>query len=386
MTFRFTGLTGEVATLWARKNLGMTRTMTFDPDAPAADDAGLYGLPHRVDDAHVVVVPVPFEATVSFRTGTARGPQAILEASRQVDLFDGDVGRPYERGIAMDEVPAWLPPLAASARASASAVIDATTAGSAPNADDLAFVDAACERVNQHVSARVSSLLASGKLPVVVGGDHSVPFGAIVACAKHCEGRPLGILHLDAHCDLRNAYEGFRWSHASIMHNVLSCVPNVRLVQMGIRDFSEGELEVVRGSHGRVVTWFDAFLRPARLSGGFLNHAQAIAAALPDDVYLSFDIDGLQPSLCPSTGTPVPGGLSFDEVTAVLQAVVDAGKRVVGLDLVEVAVGDDVGEDQLGGSWDANVGARLLYKMIGFALTSRGESHPVSLPPPPMPR
>jgi agmatinase len=356
--------------------------MTFDPDAPAADDAGLYGLPHRVDDAHVVVVPVPFEATVSYRAGTARGPAAILAASHQVDLFDADVGRPYERGIAMLDVPAWLPPLAAAARASATAVIDAQVAGDEPSAVDLAFVDDAGGRVNDWVREQVAAVLRQGRLPVVVGGDHSVPFGAIAACAAFLEGRPLGVLHLDAHCDLRDAYEGFRWSHASIMKNVLDHVPSARLVQLGIRDFAEGELDLVRGRADRVTTWFDAQLRRARLSGGFLQQADAIAAALPDDVYLSFDIDGLDPALCPSTGTPVPGGLSFDEIVAVLQAVVAAGKRVVGLDLVEVAPPDGLDADDLGACWDANVGARLLYKMIGFALASRGEAHPVGLPTP----
>jgi agmatinase len=357
--------------------------MTFDPSAPAAADAGLFGLPHSVDEAHVVVVPVPFEATVSFRTGTARGPAAIVRASRQVDLFDADVGRPYERGIAMEDVPAWLPALSASARASASAAIDAQIAGDAPAPADLSVVDAAGERINAHVRERVSSILSAGKLPVVVGGDHSVPFGAIAACAAHVDGRPLGVLHLDAHCDLRDAYEGFRWSHASIMKNVLDRVPNVRLVQVGIRDFSEDELDIVRQSEGRVATWFDAQLRTARLSGGFLRLAQAIAAALPDDVYLSFDIDGLEPALCPSTGTPVPGGLSWDEIVAVLAAVVAAGKRICGLDLVEVAPPHDNDDDDAGDSWDANVGARLLYKMVGFALASRGECHPVGLPVPP---
>jgi agmatinase len=357
--------------------------MTFDPSAPAALDAGIFGLPHSVDEAHVVVVPVPFEATVSFRTGTARGPEAVVRASRQVDLFDADVGRPYERGIAVEDVPSWLPPLATSARASAAAVIDAQVEGRTPSAADVAIVDAAGARLNEHVRARVAAVLAAGKLPVVLGGDHSVPFGAIAACAAHIEGRPLGVLHLDAHCDLRDAYEGFAWSHASIMKNVLDHVDNARLVQVGIRDFSEDELDVVRGSDSRVTTWFDAQLRRARLSGGFLRQAEAIAAALPEDVYLSFDIDGLDPALCPSTGTPVPGGLSFDEIVAVLQAVLAAGKRVVGLDLVEVAPPAGVDDNDLGDSWDANVGARLLYKMIGFSLASRGESHAIALPSPP---
>ena len=357
--------------------------MKFDPNAPASEDAGLYGLPHTVDQAHVVVVPVPFEATVSYREGTARGPRAILLASHQVDLFDGDVGEPWQRGIAMVAVPAWLDELNVLARAAALAAISAQIAGDVPAAQDIALVDAAGQRVNDWVQAQVSALLKLGKLPVVVGGDHSVPFGAIAACAHHLGATPLGILHLDAHCDLRAAYEGFRWSHASIMKNVLDEVPTARLVQIGIRDFGAAELQVVRDHRDRVTTYFDAHLRQARLDGTFRVLAQRIVDNLPHDVYLSFDIDGLDPALCPSTGTPVPGGLSFDEILTVLATVQCSGRRVIGLDLVEVAPPADLDDDELGDCWDANVGARLLYKMIGTALLSRGEGRTPDLPTPP---
>lgn len=358
-------------------------TTSFDPNAPAADDAGLYGLPHSVEEAHVVVVPVAFEATVSYREGTARGPQAILLASHQVDLFDGDVGRPYERGIAMIPQPAWMEALNEDAREAARGVIEAQVEGEEVDDDDLALVERAGVRVNEWVEAEVKAILGKGKVPVVVGGDHSVPFGAIAACAAHLNGKPLGVLHLDAHCDLRDAYEGFQWSHASIMKNVIDRIPTVKLVQIGIRDFSEGEVDVVRDHAARVTTYFDVQLRKARLDGTFRALCDRVVDNLPDDVYLSFDIDGLDPALCPSTGTPVPGGLSFDEIVCVLAAVVAKGKRVVGLDLVEVAPPDDVEDEDMGDSWDANVGARLLYKMIGTALLSRGEGRAPDLPKPP---
>ncbi|MDP2344732.1 MAG: agmatinase family protein [Deltaproteobacteria bacterium] len=358
-------------------------TANFDPNAPAGEDAGLYGLPHTVDEAHVVVVPVPFEATVSYREGTARGPQAILLASHQVDLFDADVGRPYERGIAMLEVPAWMADLNEEARGAALAVIDAQIEGETPDEKEVAVVDAAGERVNAWVQERVTWILEQGKLPVVVGGDHSVPFGAIAACARKLGDKPLGVLHLDAHCDLREAYEGFQWSHASIMKNVLDRIPTTKLVQLGIRDFGDAELDVVRAHPERIVTYFDVQLREARLEGTFRALADRIVENLPPDVYLSFDVDGLDPALCPSTGTPVPGGLSFDEILAVLAALVASGRRVIGLDLVEVAPPDDLDDDQLGDCFDANVGARLLYKMIGTALLSRGEGRTPDLPIPP---
>ena len=358
--------------------------MTFDPDGPALAAAGPYGLPDTLEEASAIIVPVPFEATVSFGTGTMHGPAAIALASHQVDLLDADMGHVYRCGIAMEDAPAWLVALNDDTRIAATRVIEAHSAGVVPDRADLAVVDAAGDRVNAHVHDRVADLLARGKLPVVVGGDHSVPLGAIVACARHLGDKPLGILHLDAHLDLRDAYEGFRWSHASIMKNVLDAVPTARLVQFGIRDFSRGELDLVRENPGRITTYFDSQLRDARLRGRFLEAGQAIVAALPDDVYLSFDIDGLDPVLCPSTGTPVPGGLSFDELVSVLVLLSQSGKRVVGLDLVEVAPpGEADDDDARADCWDANVGARLLYKMIGCAQRTRGVVFDEPLPRPP---
>ena len=179
--------------------------------------------------------------------------------------------------------------------------------------------------------------MAAGKLVGVVGGDHSVPFGAIRAAAEAHPG--MGVLHLDAHADLRDAYEGFRWSHASIMFNVLRDLPAVaRIVQVGIRDYSDDEDALMNANPGRLVTFFDPDLRRQLFDGEpWSRITHRIAAALPREVYLSFDIDGLDPALCPHTGTPVLGGLSFPEVSALLRAVVETGRRIVGLDLSEVA-------------------------------------------------
>jgi agmatinase len=207
------------------------------------------------------------------------------------------------------------------------------------------------------------ALLVAGKMPVIIGGDHSVPFGAILAYA---ETHPnLGILHLDAHADLREAYEGFTWSHASIFHNVITRVGGVdRLVQVGVRDLSNAESAMIDNSQGRIVTFFDSDLAARKEEGAtWAEIADEIVAALPRDVYLSWDIDGLDPTLCPSTGTPVPGGLSWNEAIGLLRALRRGGKRIVGLDLCEVSPGET--------EWDANVGARLLYKMIGFALMTQ---------------
>jgi agmatinase len=318
----------------------------FDPDAPAGKDAGIYGLPFTAEDSHVVIVPVPFEATTSYGGGTSGGPAAVLEASKQVDLFDHETGRPYERGIAMLPIPEKIVSWNAKAKEF--------------GRKDVIAVNAISDAVNDWVYDATQKLLDEGKLAVTLGGDHSVPFGAIRAHAEKYRG--MGILHVDAHADLRDAYEGFTHSHASIFHNVMTRIDGVgKLVQVGVRDLSNAEKKMIETSKGRIVTFFDSDLARRKDDGtAFGKIADEIVRQLPRDVYLSWDIDGLDPTLCPGTGTPVPGGLSWNEAIALLRAIVRARKRIVGLDLCEVAPGDS--------EWDANVGARLLYKMIGFAL------------------
>jgi agmatinase len=346
--------------------------MAFDPNAAAAPDSGIFGLDSVPDDARVLLVPVPWDATTSYRAGTSRGPAAILSASKQVDLFDVETGKPYEAGIALleegEEIANWNK----AARAAAVPVIESggRADGDAKLEELRAIVNEFGERVNAHVYQRVAEWIDRGRLVGVVGGDHAVPFGAIRAHAERTPG--LGILHVDAHADLRRAYEGFEWSHASIMENVTRRLDGVaKLVQVGIRDLCEEEYERIRSSRGRIVTHFDPELAEARRRGALDKRFAEIARSLPRKVYVSFDIDGLDPVLCPSTGTPVPGGLAFHEASALLRAVVAAGRTIVGFDLNEVAPAPDDADE-----WDGNVGARVLYKLIGWSLLSHGIGRP----------
>jgi agmatinase len=341
----------------------------FDPNAAATEGSGIFGLPSTPEEAGVVLIPVPWEVTTSYRPGTARGPAAILEASKQVDLYDVETGRPYRAGIAMLEVSARVRGWNEEGRALAERIIavGGELEGDAKLERDLARVNELGAGLNEWVRDEAERHLGAGKLVGLVGGDHSTPFGLIQAVAKRHPG--MGILHIDAHADLREAYEGFTWSHASIMFNVMRRVPEVaRLVQVGIRDLCEAEVEMIRRSEGRIVTHFDSELQTRQFAGeGWAGQCERIVESLPKEVYLSFDIDGLDPTLCPSTGTPVPGGLLFPQAALLIGALARSGRKIVGFDLNEVAPGDD------GDEWDANVGARLLYKMIGWTLRSQGK-------------
>lgn len=337
----------------------MSTPANFDPDAAATGD-GIFGLPFTREQARIIIIPVPFDATTSYGGGTSAGPRAILHASKQVDLYDRSFGRVWEQGIFMEPIEEHIEALSAKARALALPIIEKGGPDES-DADAIERVRAAGNHVNEFVRDRARRALDEGKVPVILGGDHSTPFEAIRACAE--QFGPIGVLQIDAHMDLRVSYEGFRWSHASIMHNVLETVPQVeRLVQVGIRDFGERELAYAKAS-GRVRTHFDDDIA-RRGEGGFASLCDSIVSDLPERVYISFDIDGLDPSLCPHTGTPVPGGLTFREMGVLLDALARSKREIVGFDLVEVCPGPE-------GEWDASVGARVLYKLCGVAGAAR---------------
>ena len=322
----------------------------FDPGAPAGAASGLFGLESAPGEARVHVVAVPFDATTSYRKGAARGPAAILEASRQVDLFDAVTGKPYEAGI-------WMAPPEGTVERWNEAASTHAARG------EVDAVNGIGDALNAFVYERAGEALANGKLVGTLGGDHSTPFGAIQAHAERAPG--MGVLHFDAHADLRDAYQGFTWSHASILHNVATRLDGVgAIVQVGLRDLCEEEHHAIANSSGRIHALFDHEWAEARYAGEDLRAlVRRTLEHLPGDVYVTFDVDGLDPALCPGTGTPVPGGLSWHEAMLWLGELVRSGRRIVGFDLTEVAPRDD--------GWDAIVGARLLYRLIGFALLSR---------------
>lgn len=343
----------------------MTQNLNFDPNSPSQHADSIFGLPCTEKESKLVLLPVPWEATTSYGGGTSQGPAAILEASQQVDLFDLELGRFYENGIFLKPISKAILKMNTQAKAAAQRIIKAGgILKTAKLKADLKTVNTLSKKLNDDVYAESKKILSQGKILGLVGGDHSTPFGAIKA---YVEKYPeLGILHFDAHADLREAYEGFEHSHASIMHNVITKLPVKKLVQVGIRDFCEEEFDFIKGNSTRIKTYFDENLAQQKHQGhSWLKICEGIVSQLPKEVYISFDIDGLDPKLCPHTGTPVPGGLEFQEALTLIKTVVAAGKKIVGFDLNEVSPGPK------GDEWDANVGARLLFKMCGWTFKSQ---------------
>ncbi len=337
---------------------------SFDANGVGVGNGQYFGLPFSYAESALVIFPVPWEVTVSYRTGTAKGPKAMLEASTQIDLYDHDNPNGWHAGIFTQKPKPSMQKRSAELRKKAAAYIKGLEQGKDMSLSGVPEeIHAGSEQMNAYVYQTAKSILADQKIPALLGGDHSTPLGLMQALGEQHGG--FGILQIDAHCDLRDAYEGFTYSHASIMYNALKHEQVKKLVQVGIRDYCDAELQVIDQSDRRVVTYFNDEIKRAGFTGmTWADICSRIVEELPKKVYISFDIDGLMQTYCPNTGTPVPGGLDYEQAVYLLKAVVESGRTIIGFDLVEVAPGED--------DWDAIVGARLLYKMCNLALLSQG--------------
>jgi agmatinase len=346
----------------------MMKLTNYDPNSVGNPNNNIFGLPSNEEDARLIIVPVPWEVTVSYGAGTARAAEAIFKASLQVDLFDPEFPDTWQQGYYMRPSDRKILMKSDYLRKEAELYIDYISKG-----DDVAanqFMSKTLKEVNEGslflnkwVYDQTKVLLDKGKLVGLLGGDHSTPLGYFKAIGE--KFGEFGILQIDAHFDLRIGYEGFKYSHASIMYNALQEVPELkRLVQAGIRDFGSDEYDFYKESNSRVVTYFDKDLRNRQFEGeSWKKIANEIASQLPDQVYISFDIDGLDRKLCPFTGTPVPGGFELEQVFYLFSTLLRNGKKILGFDLNEVGLGGDT-------DWDANVGARVLYKLCNLLVSS----------------
>lgn len=347
------------------KRIKMTQ---FDPNGVGIANGNIFGFPYTENEADIVIVPIPWDATASYGKGTSNGPQAILDASTQLDFYHPELEHAYNTKV-------YMPPISNEWKEINDICCEkgmryihfleenGEEKAFAKFGEDVKEINEAHEALRANLKERSLALIDSGKIPAVLGGEHSTPLGLIEALNDKYSD--FGILQIDAHADLRDAYEGFQQSHASIMFNVLKRCENMsKLVQVGIRDISEREVELSAESN-RVSTFYDWQLKNEIYNGKtWANQVDEIIRELPENVYLSFDIDGLKPELCPNTGTPVAGGFELQEISYLLFKLVDSGKKIIGFDLNEVAPGNE-------GDWDANVGARALWQLVCATEKSR---------------
>jgi agmatinase len=341
---------------------------TFDPNGISLDNGHFIGLPFTEAEAQIVLMSVPWDVTASYAGGTSGGPENILQASLQLDLYDPAYPDAWKMGLFMRPPSQKWQATNGRLRPMAEKYISFLEEGG--DVKDnwgmrsiLEEINAACAQLHEEIKAQSKALLDAGKLVGLIGGEHSVPLGYLQALAKQHDD--FGILQIDAHFDLREAYEGFSYSHASIFKNVLALPQISKLVPIGIRDYCHEEVEVVAESEGRIHPFYDHDIHTTLYTGGNWHQlCQAISDALPKKIYISFDVDGLSPELCPNTGTPVPGGLRYEQAIYLIDHLVTGGHQIIGFDLCEVA-----GRPH---EWDGNVGARLAYRLVNFMGKSNG--------------
>ncbi|MEO9850583.1 MAG: agmatinase family protein [Reichenbachiella sp.] len=336
----------------------MSIASNYDPNAVGVKGS-IFGLPFDEEESKVVILPVPWDATVSYSAGTADGPQAILDASAQLDLEVVGKKAPWKRGIWMAPIDQGLRAKSNHLRKDVESYIEKLEQGKEhPDSNQIIDqVNASTSELKNRIEALVQSYIKIGKTIGLLGGDHSCPLGYLEALAQRHDD--FGILQIDAHMDLREAYEGFEHSHASIMYNALKISSISKLIQVGIRDFSEAEV-VFASTDERIEVFYDQDLKQQQYMGiPWKTLCDQMISALPQKVYISFDIDGLNPHLCPGTGTPVPGGLEYNEAIYLINQIKDSGRQIIGFDLCEVAPQTNDKE------WNANVGARVLYALCG---------------------
>jgi len=345
----------------------MADLTTFDPNAAGKPQSNIFGLPFTEDDARLVIQPVPWEATVNIYPGTARCIGSVIRHSTHIDLYWKEHPHLWKQGIFIRECSQQILLKSDYLRKEAELLVGYTCCGKALCDNEfmqknLKEINAGGAYLNTWVYDHVKDIMDKDKLPALLGGDHSISFGFVQALAeKHAD---FGILQIDAHCELRQTYEGFIYSHACVMRNILDNVPQVsKLVQIGTREICDEEYEYLGKNPERVRTFFDDDMKEAQYRGKtWYDIAKEVVDALPQQVYISFDIDGLKPYYCPSTNTPVVGGLEYDQLKTIFKLMKEQGKTIIGFDLCKI------GNGRLG--TDAQMGACILWDLCNQYLHS----------------
>lgn len=284
------------------------------------------------DHAPITILPVPYERTVSYGSGTARGPEGIIKASAYVEFYDDE----FDRELCFDLGISTLPPIDLGKKRGSAAI--------------------------DRVSKAVTSLLERGKFVVTLGGEHTISTAPILS---HLERFPeMSLFHFDAHSDLRDTYEGSKYSHACFAARVAEAMNPSRITQIGIRAQCREEMEFIRQ---KGVNTFHASAIRRGLHG--VSWGKRVVDTLQEEVYVTFDVDYFDPSIMPSTGTPEPDGFLYSETLDVLRYLRITGRKIVGFDIVELAPVQGVAHPDL-------LTARLLYKMLNIAFADRLPAYP----------
>ena len=325
----------------------------------------LFGVNTSYEESSLIIIPVPWEVTTSYGSGASKGPEAILKASPQLDLYTYDKAQQHKKKpLHLLPINEKLKALNSNLKVKAQKIIQQHDLNLKLSNDLLKILDEVnqgCEQMNDYVYETSNKILNDKKIAGVIGGDHSSPYGLIKTLSE--QHKEYCVLHIDAHLDLREGYQGFKYSHASIMNNILKLPnPPQDIISVAIRDYCQEELQIVENKN--LSLFSDEQIQSELLTGSsFKSIIQRVINKIKHPLYISFDIDGLEPRFCPNTGTPVPGGLNFTQALFLLNEVGQTNS-VIGFDLCEVAPSKSNDDE-----WDGNVGSRILFNLYKTTLS-----------------
>ena len=330
----------------------------------SADTALAFDVETSFEDSRMILIPVPWSATVSYGRGAEQGPQLIRQASDQLDFFNPLLKLSYNEKIH------FLPEDSSIQAMSGQALSWVQEIRRGFKKQDVKLyenVNESCRALLDWIYEKSLKIFSQNKIPALVGGDHSISEALISLVGERTKG-DYGVLHLDAHADLRPNYEGFKYSHAGVMYNVLNLpFPPKKLVQIAVRDFSQQEYNLIQKDN-RIQCYFDDWIYNRMFKGEvWADLCHHIVSQLPERFYVSLDVDALDWSYAPDTGTPVPGGLSFNQVLYLLAETRKQNKKLIAFDVVESSGGGVISQSS---EWNGNVSARLIYFLCGLALRS----------------
>lgn len=340
----------------------------FDPNTITPDNGNYFGIALEPERAALVLLSAPWDATASLRSGSSYAPDAVIEASRYVDFYEPLAPNTWRKGIATAPIDYSIQDLSHRLRSDAEGVIKLHDELGISVLDNLMYerrlrrVNEGSAEMNLNLFKQVTRWLKQDKIVGVVGGDQSVTYSTVRALGHKYE--KLGVVHIDSKCDMHESYQGFDFSHASTMYNILRDVPQVeKLVAVGVQEFSPIEWE--RATNDSRVSLYTAQDIWSRQFEGdtWANIVRSIINELPNDVYLSLDIDGLENECSPNRGHLTAGGLGFHRVVYLMERIVASGRRIVGFDITEVV-------PSIENKAEMRVVARLLFKMCSIALKS----------------
>ena len=332
-----------------------------------------FGVETSFEESDLILIPAPWEATASYGKGASQGPELIRKASFQLDFFNPTYNGSYNHKIHFEQPDSFIVSLNKQARSWSKEIQKNWEEDKVLNEKEKAF----SEKVNQASQSLLNWLyekslrvFQQGKIPALVGGEHSISEGLLRLLGERYKG-DFGILHIDAHADLRESYQGFKHSHASVMRNVLHLAfPPRKLVQVGVRDFCEQEYQQIKKDL-RIDCFFDEGISSRLFSGeNWSKICKQIIALLPSQIYVSLDVDGLSWAYAPGTGTPAPGGLSFNQILYLFSEIREQKKKLIAFDVVETAGGE---KPNAFSEWNGNVSARLIYYLAGLALETQNK-------------